>query len=107
MVERHLAKVNVASSNLVFRSKDKRRLASFIIWRHSQVVRQRPAKPLSPVQVWVAPPKIDILRKRNVDFTYYLFTLHYSLKSLVDFWKVISNSEKGRGMVQTRKSEFD
>ena len=57
MVERHLAKVNVASSNLVFRSKDKRRLASFIIWRHSQVVRQRPAKPLSPVQIRVAPPE--------------------------------------------------
>ena len=26
-------------------------------------------------------------------FTYYLFTFHYSLKGLVDFWKVISNSE--------------
>jgi len=39
----------------------------------------------------VAPPKIDILRQRNVDFTYYLFLLHYSLKRLVDFWKVISN----------------
>ena len=37
--------------------------------------------------------KIDILRQRNVDFTYYLFTLHYSLKAHVDFWKVISNSE--------------
>ena len=33
VVERHLAKVNVASSNLVFRSKDKRRTirASFVI----------------------------------------------------------------------------
>ena len=28
------------------------------IWRHSQVVRQRSAKPLSPVQIWVAPPKM-------------------------------------------------
>ena len=56
VVERHLAKVNVASSNLVFRSKDKRRSASFIIWRHSQVVRHGPAKPLPPVQIWVAPP---------------------------------------------------
>ena len=62
-------------------------------WRHSQVVRQRSAKPLSPVQVWVAPPKIDKVRQNLVDFTYYLFTLHYSLKRLVDFWKVISNSE--------------
>lgn len=62
MVERHLAKVNVASSNLVFRSKDALN-ASFVliinliyIRRYSQVVRQRPAKPLSPVQIRVAPP---------------------------------------------------
>ncbi len=46
VVERRLAKANVASSNLVFRS----------IWRHSQVVRQGPAKPSPPVQIWVAPP---------------------------------------------------
>ena len=26
------------------------------IWRHSQVVRHGPAKPRSPVQIWVAPP---------------------------------------------------
>ena len=64
-----------------------------IIRHHSQVVRQRSATPLSPVQVWVAPPKIDKIRQSLVDFTYYLFTLHYSLKILVDFWKVISNSE--------------
>ena len=46
LVERHLAKVEVASSSLVTRSR----------WRHSQVVRQRSAKPLPPVQIWVAPP---------------------------------------------------
>ncbi len=38
MVERRLAKANVAGSNPVFRSR----------WRHSQVVRQRSAKPLFP-----------------------------------------------------------
>ena len=54
MVERHLAKVNVASSNLVFRSKyDKRRMILRLlsynrIWRHSQVVRQSSAKALCP-----------------------------------------------------------
>ena len=49
VVERHLAKVNVASSNLVFRSKHKRRdSASFVIWRHSQVVRHGSATPLFP-----------------------------------------------------------
>ena len=28
-----------------------------VIWRHSQVVRQRSATPLSPVQIWLAPLK--------------------------------------------------
>ena len=51
VVECDLAKVEVAGSNPVFRSK---------IRRHSQVVRQRSAKSPSPVQVWVAPPKFDL-----------------------------------------------
>ena len=55
MVERHLAKVNVAGSNLVSRSKIS---ALFFVShfcrrgkqrrRYSQVVRPRSAKPLSP-----------------------------------------------------------
>ena len=36
-------------------------ITPFHIWRHSQVVRQRSATPLSPVQIWVAPPKIKAL----------------------------------------------
>ena len=47
VVEHLLAKEGVASSNLVFRS---------ILRRHSQAVRQRSAKPLSPVRFWVSPP---------------------------------------------------
>ena len=47
VVEHHLAKVGVASSNLVFRSK---------LRRHSQVVRHRSATPLSPVQIRLPPP---------------------------------------------------
>src|SRR5690625_34443 len=46
VVEHHLAKVGVAGSNPVFR---------FFIWRHSQVVRQRSAKPLSPVRIRLPP----------------------------------------------------
>ena len=62
LVERHLAKVEVASSSLVIRSKGRLNEQSlsvlfFQIRRHRQVVRQRPAKPLPPVQIWVAPPK--------------------------------------------------
>ncbi len=38
-------------------------------------------------------PKIDILRKKDVDF--YFLTFHYSLFTIftVDFWKVISYNE--------------
>ena len=64
VVERHLAKVNVAGSNLVSRSKISvlffifsNRCQSRQRWRHSQVVRHGSAKPLPPVQIWVAPPK--------------------------------------------------
>ena len=45
MVERHLAKVNVAGSNLVSRSTKPH---YFFIRRHSQVVRQGSAKPSFP-----------------------------------------------------------
>ena len=58
MVECHLAKVKVASSNLVFRSKLRQELYASValstplaynkIWRHSQVVRQGSAKPRFP-----------------------------------------------------------
>ena len=47
LVERDLAKVEVAGSSPVIRS---------IFWRHSQAVRQRSAKPSSPVRFRVAPP---------------------------------------------------
>ena len=51
LVERHLAKVEVASSSLVGRSK-KNDLLRFrgksLIWRHSQAVRQRTANPRFP-----------------------------------------------------------
>ena len=30
------------------------------IWRHGQVVRQRSATPLSPVQIWLAPDEKNL-----------------------------------------------
>ena len=51
LVERHLAKVEVASSSLVIRSNRVLKIAPFLfqkIWHHSQVVRQRSATPLRP-----------------------------------------------------------
>ena len=56
VVERCLAKANVASSNLVSRSIFLLRAFLLVVWRHSQVVRHGSAKPLSPVRIWVAPP---------------------------------------------------
>ena len=48
LVERHLAKVEVASSSLVSRSKQREDVQSVdvfpFIWRHSQVVRHESAK---------------------------------------------------------------
>ena len=51
LVERHLAKVEVASSSLVFRSKQMKAEPTPVLLstrRHSQEVRQRSAKPLFP-----------------------------------------------------------
>ena len=65
LVEHHLAKVGVAGSNPVVRSIVNHRpvdtnlsvgLFDESIGRDGQVVRQRPAKPLSPVRIRFSPP---------------------------------------------------
>ena len=79
-VERHLAKVKVASSSLVIRSTNQwRYLYRYChIRHHSQGVRQRSATPLSPVQIWVVPPKNS--KSSDLEFFYpsrqagYIFT---------------------------------
>ena len=60
MVERCLAKANVAGPNPVSRSKAKSALIvpKGTLWHHSQAVRQRSAKSLSPVRFWVVPPNL-------------------------------------------------
>ncbi len=50
MVEHNLAKVGVASSNLVSRSKFCRSSKSAVFWLGGRVVMQRPAKPSTPVR---------------------------------------------------------
>jgi hypothetical protein len=71
LVERNLAKVEVASSRLVSRSKFRQFVfltqawggavctveLSGSVWRDSKAVMQRIANPFSPVRLWVAPPK--------------------------------------------------
>ena len=63
LVERDLAKVEVAGSSPVIRS----------IRRHSQAVRQRSATPSPPVQIWVAPPKPR--GRKFLGLTFYLFLI--------------------------------
>ncbi len=47
-----------------------------------------------PVRVRPPAPEIDKVRQNLVDFPYYIFLIHYSLKNvLVDFWEVIGNKE--------------
>ena len=83
LVERHLAKVEVAGSSPVIRSKLWVRKISYpqLIWRHSQVVRHGSAKPLSPG----SNPGDASKKKSRVSgffFLYFsLFTLHSSLFS--------------------------
>ena len=73
LVERSLAKAEVAGSSPVSRSihetaprQPRRFMNGFVLrsplhnqigWRHSQVVRQRSAKSPPPVRIWVAPPR--------------------------------------------------
>ena len=73
LVERNLAKVEVAGSTPVIRSKGLpwgfspiAPCQKFGKWRHSQAVRQRSATPLSPVRFWVAPPKFTP-KKQDAD----------------------------------------
>ena len=82
LVERHLAKVEVAGSSPVIRSNKKQEITAmqviscFIIRRHSQAVRQRSAKPSPPVRFWVAPPERENAPKRVRFFVLEASLLH-------------------------------
>ena len=67
VVERFLAKENVASSNLVFRSITYliSERSTHRLWHHSQAVRPRPAKPLSTVRFCVVPPNADVAKSAD------------------------------------------
>ena len=84
LVERHLAKVEVASSSLVIRSKRTLKHPLSVLYltenqirHHSQVVRQRSAKPLRPGSNPGGASKNPVQRKLGgiLLFTSYLFTL--------------------------------
>ena len=58
----------------------------FLLRRHSQVVRQRSATPLPPVQIWVAPPKLS---PDGDFFIERIFMLIISYKANEDFKKFL------------------
>ena len=65
LVARNLAKVEVAGSNPVARSMistGRSSIGLLHIRRSGQVVRQRPAKPLSPVRIRASPPEFSKVR---------------------------------------------
>ena len=90
LVERNLAKVEVAGSIPVIRSKNMGTInVPIIIRRHGQAVRQRSATPLSPVRFRVAPPKRKVALAAFL-FCSLLFSLFILLSSLIvrDFLNV-------------------
>ena len=70
VVECHLAKVDVASSNLVYRS----------IWRYSQAVRQRTLTPSSEGSNPSTPAKKKSRARKQAAFLFYYssFIIHHS-----------------------------
>ena len=83
LVERHLAKVEVASSSLVTRSNEKRPLfinASFSIYiciwarRHSQAVRQESAKLSFPGPIPGGASKRSLVNQLNADLQGFFFS---------------------------------
>jgi hypothetical protein len=86
LVERNLAKVEVASSRLVSRSSIKKTgkahafpvLVSSLKWRDSKAVMPRPAKPFRPVRLRLAPP--SFLPFHFLFGMAYILPLHYYIK---------------------------
>ena len=93
LVERNLAKVEVAGSIPVIRSKNMgTKNVPIIIRRHGQAVRQRSATPLSPVRFRVAPPKT----KNQSVRTGFLFFASSPVGSALCAWRTESGSKDSR-----------
>ena len=101
LVERHLAKVEVASSSLVTRSKFYTGVLS-CRWRHSQVVRQGSAKSSPPVQIWVAPPKDEQAKACSFFFPLPCCTISY--RGVAKFGIALGSGPRGRGF-ESRHSD--
>ena len=88
LVERNLAKVEVASSNLVSRSKLEKGGYCFPFlsksWRDSKAVMHRIANPLSPVRLWVAPPDFFFEINKIAPWRGFLFCPTLVVNALLD-----------------------
>ena len=121
MVERHLAKVNVAGSNLVSRSNI-RTVFIFIkcFWgrrerRYSQVVRPRSAKPLSPgSNPGGASKKLCACNERRVFFLLLLVFIKQNFifirscggigrRKGLKIFRVVKNSHLGKKLTKIHK----
>ena len=60
----------------------------FLLRRHSQVVRQRSATPLPPVQIWVAPPKLSPVGDFLIERIFMLIISYKANGDFKDFLKV-------------------
>ena len=60
----------------------------FLLRRHSQVVRQRSATPLPPVQIWVAPPKLSPVGDFFIERIFMLIISYKASRDFKNFLKV-------------------
>ena len=72
-----------------------------VIWRHSQVVRQRSATPLSPVQIWLAPLG-EIWKQLFPDFLVYKYNIPYIKMRYVK--NVLPTSKNNRKYIENQLS---
>ena len=113
LVERNLAKVEVASSSLVSRSTFLGKYLAFPLflkacatWRGGRVVMQRPAKPCTPVRFRPPPPSSSVL---SSNFYPWIFLLCYNspLRGVAQPGSVLGWGPSGRRFESSRPDQLN